>query len=199
MDWLQLIDDLWRDFDRLARMGARPSQMLIDPGVWAVATYRMGRALLSLPRAMRAPLILVHRPVEMAVQLITGVKLPLSAEIGGGLFLAHTGGIAVSQDAHIGRDCNLSRGAHIGGAPFIGDRVYIGPGARIAGEVRVGNDAAVGANAVVDADVPDGCVMGSTAPLRLVLGRKRPPAFDQPRGFLRTVLPRPTQLLLRAG
>ncbi len=199
MHLLRLVDDLWRDLDRLARMGARPRQMLIDPGVWAVATYRVGRALLSLPRPMRAPLILVHRPVEMAVQLITGVKLPLSAEIGGGLFLAHTGGIAVSPEAHIGRDCNLSRGARIGGAPFIGDRVYIGPGARIAGEVRVGNDAAVGANAVVDADVPDGGVVGSTAPLRLVQGRKRPPAFDQLRGFLRTVLPRPTQLILRAG
>ena len=199
MHLLQLVDDLWRDLDRLARMGAGPGGLLIDPGMWAVATYRVGRALLSLPPPLRGPLLLLHRPVEMAVRLLTGVTLPLTAEIGGGLFLAHTGGIAVSPRAHIGRDCNLSRGARIGGAPWIGDRVYIGPGARIAGEVRIGNDAAVGANAIVDDDIPDGGVVGSATPARLTAGRKRPPLGDQVRGFLRAVLPRPTQLLLRAG
>jgi serine O-acetyltransferase len=199
MHLLQAADDLWRDIDRLSRMGAGPREMMTDPGLWAVATYRVGRALRSLPRPLRAPLLFLHRPVELAVRLLTGVRLPLQAEIGGGLFLAQTGGIAVAPEAHIGRDCNLSHGARIGGAPWIGDRVYIGPGARIAGEVRVGNDAAVGANALVDDDVPDGGMIGSKATVHLVAGRKRPPLGDQLRDFLRTVLPRPTQLLLRAG
>ncbi len=83
MHVLQLFDDLWRDLDRLARMGAGPREMLLDAGVWAVATYRVGRALLSLPGPLRAPLLLLHRPLEMAMQRLTGVKLPLGAEIGG--------------------------------------------------------------------------------------------------------------------
>jgi serine O-acetyltransferase len=198
MNVLQLVDDLWRDLDRLARMGAGPREMFLDPRTWVVATYRIGRALLSLPAPLRAPSLALHRPLQRAVEVLGGVKLPLSAEIGGGLYLAHTGGISVAPEAQIGRDCNLSRGARIGRA-YLGDRVYVGPGAQVDGEVRVGNDVAVGSHAAVKADVPDGGVVGSTAPLRIVAGRRRPPVTDQLRDFLRSVLPRPTQLLLRAG
>jgi serine O-acetyltransferase len=211
----QLVDDLWRDLDRLARVGATPVAIVFDPAAWAVATYRIGRAMLALPAPLRLPLRLLHRPLEMAVRAITGVDLPLGAEIGGGLYIAHTGGIRVSPLAHIGRDCNLSRGAIIdvgarrgeSGAPWIGDRVYIGPGVRVAGPVRIGNDAAIGANALVDGDVPDGgAVAGpppkavpSPGPRTVLPGRHRPPTADQIRQLLRGVLPRPTQLLLRAG
>ncbi len=202
---LQLIDDLWRDLDRLARMGARTADLLADPGAWAVATYRVGRAVRSLPRPMRMPLALLHRPLELFIRAVTGVSLAPDAEIGGGLFLAHLGGIVVAPGARLGRDCNLSRGAVLGGggreAPWIGDRVYLGPGARIEGPVRVGNDATIGAHALVTSDVPDGAAIGGgTAKLlHLVHGRRRPPMADQLRGFLRAVMPRPTQLLLRTA
>jgi serine acetyltransferase len=113
--------------------------------------------------------------------------------------------VVVAPGAHLGRDCNLSHGAVIGGrgsgAPWIGDRVYLGPGARIEGMVRIGNDAAIGAHSVVTEDVADGAVIGGgTAKLlHLVHGRRRPPMADQLRGFLRAVMPRPTQLLLRTA
>src|SRR4051812_7012298 len=108
---LHLVDDLWRDLDRLVRMGAGPRDILLDPAAWAVATYRLGRAFLALPAPLRTPLLLLHRPLEMALRFMTGVTLPLAAEIGGGLYLAHTGAISVSPQARIGRDCSLSRGA----------------------------------------------------------------------------------------
>jgi serine O-acetyltransferase len=213
---LRLVDDLWRDFDRLARMGATPAAIAIDPAAWAVATYRIGRALLALPAALRLPLRLLHRPLELAVRAITGVSLPPEAEIGGGLYIARTGGIRVSPLAHIGRDCNLSRGAIIevgarrgeSGVPWIGDRVYIGPGVRVVGPVRIGNDAAIGANALVNGDVPDGGAVAGPAPkalpsrgarASLLPWRRRPLTADQIRKFLRGVLPKPTQLLLRTG
>jgi serine O-acetyltransferase len=213
---LRLVDDLWRDLDRLARMGATPVAIAFDPAAWAVAIYRIGRALLAMPAPLRLPLRLLHRPLELAVRAVTGVNLPLEAEIGGGLYIAHTGGIRVSPLAHIGRDCNLSRGATIelgarrgeSGAPWIGDRVYIGPGVRVTGPVRIGNDAAIGANALVNGDVPDGGAVGGPPPkavpnraarASLLPGRHRPPAADQIRKFLRGVLPRPTQILLRTG
>ena len=201
---LQLIDDMWRDFDRLARMGALRTDLLLDPAAWVVGTYRIGRALRALPAPLRMPFLALHKPLELLMRAMTGVKLPGSAEIGGGLFLGHVGGIAVAERAHIGRDCNLSHGVALeprdGGAPWLGDRVYVGPGARIRGNVRIGNDAAIGANTVVNADVPDGEVVGSVSARSLsarVPGRRRPALSDQLRAFLRGVLPRPTQLLLR--
>lgn len=202
---LKLIDDVWRDLDRLARTGARTKDLIFDPGAWAVATYRFSRAVRALPAPVRVPLAALYRPWELFIRTITGVRLAPDAEIGGGLFLAHLGGIVVAPGAHLGRDCNLSRGAVIGGgdrdAPWIGDRVYLGPGARILGPVRIGNDTAIGAHALVTADVPDGAAIGSAAGklIHLIHGRRRPPMADQLRGFLRAVMPKPTQLLLRTA
>lgn len=197
---MQLIDDLWRDLDRLARMGARASELLLDPATWAVATYRVGRAVRGLPAPVRLPLMAVQRPWELLMGAVTGVHLAPQAEIGGGLFLAHVGGVRISAGAHLGRDCNLSRGAVIGsGSPWIGDRVWLGPGVRIEGAVRIGNDALIGPHALVTEDVPDGAAIGEGAGrlLHLVHGRRRPPMADQVRAFVRAVMPRPTQLLLR--
>lgn len=200
---LQLIDDLWRDLDRLARMGART--LLLDPGTWAVATYRVGHAMRALPKPMRVPLATFYLPFELLIRAVTGVNLAPDAEIGGGLALAPLGGIMVAPGAHLGRDCNLSRGATIGaagsGAPWVGDRVYLGPGARIEGPVRIGNDTAIGAYTLVTADLPDGAAIGGAAGklLHLVHGRRRPPLADLLRGLLRTALPKPTQLLLRTA
>jgi serine O-acetyltransferase len=206
-----LLDHLFRDLDRRRRMGATRSALLRSPGTWVVATYRIGRAVRSLPRAVRAPLLAAQRPWELLVRKITGASLPASADVGGGLYVARPAGIDISPHAHIGRDCNLSEGAAIcsanDGAPWIGDRVYIGPHARIVGPIRIGNDAAIGANAVVTEDVPDGAVIAG-APARVlsmrgsralvVQGRQRPPLVAGIRHALRGVLPKPTQLLLRA-
>jgi serine O-acetyltransferase len=205
-----LLDHLFRDLDRMRRMGATPSALLRSPGVWLIATYRIGHAVRSLPRIVRTPLLAAHRPWELLMRRITGASVPAAAEIGGGLYIAQPGSIQISPDAHIGRDCNLSEGVAIcaaeRGAPWIGDRVYIGPHARIVGPIRVGDDAAIGAYAVVAEDVPDGAVIAG-APARVlsmqgsralvVQGRRRPPLTAGIRRALRGVLPKPTQLLLR--
>lgn len=206
---MELIDYLWRDFDRLARAGARPVEVLSDLAVWVVVTYRLGRAVRRLPRLLRFPATCAHKPFELLVGSLARVALPASADVGGGLRLGRVGGIRVVADAYIGRDCDLAEGVTIassGGAPWIGDRVQIGPGARLIGPIRVGNDAAIGPNAVVEIDVPDGAtvvgvparvVAGTGSRGRLVAGRKRPPLIDAIRGMVRRLLPRPTQLLLR--
>jgi serine O-acetyltransferase len=206
---VDLIDHLWRDLDRLARAGARPVDILTDPGAWVAFTYRMGRAVRRLPRMLRLPAVCAHKPLELLVGTMAQVALPPSAEVGGGLRISRVGGIRVAPDAYIGRDCDLSEGVTIAastGAPWIGDRVQIGPGAKIVGPIRVGNDAAIGPNAVVETDVPDGAtvagipariVPGTGSRGRLVTGRKRPPLLEAVRGMVRRLLPRPTQLLLR--
>jgi serine O-acetyltransferase len=196
---LELIDDLWRDVDRRARMGARPADILLDAGAWVTATYRVGRAISNLPAPLRLVLRAVHRPVEWVLRRATRTTLPVEAEIGGGLYLSQTSGIRVAKTARIGRDCNLSGGAILEGGPYVGDRVYIGPGARIAGEVRVGNDAAIGARALVETDVPDGGLVGSTSRAIEVRGRRRPETASAVRSIVRDLLPKPAQLLVRPG
>jgi serine O-acetyltransferase len=199
-----ILDLVWRDFDRMARAGASPFQLLADPASWVVAAHRIGRVLHALPAALRAPLLLAYRPCEVALGAVAGMSLPVHAEIGGGLRLYGTGGILVSPKAHIGRDCDLSHGAVLAetetGAPWLGDRVHVGAGARILGGVRIGNDARIGACAVVDHDVPDdGVVAGILGVVGTIRGRRRPSLLDPLRRAVRSLLPRPTQLLLRAG
>lgn len=91
-----------------------------------------------------------------------GIRLPLSARIGRGLYIPHFGGIWINPDAEIGVNCNLSQGVTLGGltkgpnqgAPKIGDRVYIGPNATIVGGVTIGDDALIGANSLIVTNVP---------------------------------------------
>lgn len=169
---LDALADFLDDVDRYRTAGGSALRALAtEPGLWAVATYRLARAARrELPRWATLPL----RPLELAVQLVTGVTLPTDAEIGPGLYVGHFGGIVVHPEARLGRDCNLSHGSTIGiggrgarrGVPTLGDRVYLGPHAVVFGKVRVGDDAAIGANAAVTRDVPDGGVAVG-APARL--------------------------------
>ncbi len=96
-----------------------------------------------------------------------GIYIPTSAKIGGGLFIAHYGGIVVSKDSVIGKNCNISQGVSLiqknagvkKGTPIVGDNVYIGPGAKLLGGVVIGNDVVIGANSVVVEDVEDNAVV----------------------------------------
>ena len=103
------------------------------------------------------------------------ISIPHDTPIGPGLFIGHFGGIAVNNEARIGRNCDLSHGVTIGvinrgkrkGCPRIGDSVYIGPGAKILGNIHVGSNVAIGANAVVIDDVADGMAVAGV-PARVV-------------------------------
>jgi serine O-acetyltransferase len=98
-----------------------------------------------------------------------GIEIPLTTEIGPGLFIGHFGGLVVNAYTTIGSNCNLSQDVTIGkagggdrmGWPTVGDSVYIAPGAKLIGDIHVGDHAAIGANCVVTEDVP---------PLAVVVG-----------------------------
>lgn len=106
---------------------------------------------------------------QKLVEILSGISIPFTAQIGKGLYIGHFGGIIIGGEIVMGDFCNLSQGVTIGQAgrggkqlsPIIGNRVYIGPGAKVFGGIRIGNDVAIGANAVVSDDVPDnGVVVG---------------------------------------
>lgn len=137
------------------------------PGVQAVCAYRFGGWLATQSWALRIALEPLYRLAYLLVQVLWGIELPRRARIGPGLFIAHFGGVVVSERAVIGANCNLSQQITIGvggkgaraGAPVIGDDVFIAPGARVFGAIRIGDNAAIGANAVVYRDVPDNAVV----------------------------------------
>jgi serine O-acetyltransferase len=124
-------DDLQADLARYPGAGlARLRLALESQGFWAVAAYRLGRAIHALPRELSLPLRVAFKPVSKAVEIATGIQIPLSAEIGPGLYIGHFGGIILSSRTRVGARCNLSQGVTLGrgqrgeaaGHPVVGAR-----------------------------------------------------------------------------
>ena len=138
-----------------------------SPGVHAVMAHRFGRWLLGRPLWIRLPLEPFYVVLDLLVHALWGIEISRRARIGGGLYLAHAGGIVVGAGAVIGANCNLSHDVTVGmaghgekfGVPVIGDDVYIAPGAKLFGRIRVGDNAKIGANTVIHRDVPSNAVV----------------------------------------
>jgi serine O-acetyltransferase len=162
-----MFDCLRQDFCRCGdTTSQRVKEMLFNIGMWAVVSYRLRRWIfqLRLPRPLKLPLNLISALTQLVTEVLTGIQIPCSADIGPGLYIPHTGYIVISSGAVIGSNCTLTQGVTIGhggggrrsaqGCPQIGDRVYIGPGAAITGPISVGDDALIGVGAIVIRSVP---------------------------------------------
>ncbi len=88
-----------------------------------------------------------------------GIQIPLSVDIGYGLYVGHGMALVLNPTAKIGNNCNLSQfttiGSNHGQAATIGDNVYIGPNVCIVEDVKIGNNVTIGAGSVVTKDIPD--------------------------------------------
>jgi serine O-acetyltransferase len=166
-----MLAHLRTDLERYTRLA--PSTMgrvrlwralLETQGVWVIATYRFGQwANDEAPRPLRKVAKAAYLAAFKAVEIATGVSLPVHAQIGPGFYIGHFGNIIVHPDTVMGDGCSISQGVTIGvlggereGVPRIGNNVYIGAGAKILGPVTIGDGAIIGANAVVLEDVPPG-------------------------------------------
>jgi len=143
-------------------------------GFWASTGYRFASYLRQRirNRILRKVInALIAFPLK-ALEIVTGISLPSSCEIGEGLYIGHFGPTIINGNVRIGRFCNLSQGVTIGqggrgdkkGTPVLGDRVYVGAHAIVIGKITIGDDAAIGAGAVVTKSVPArGVVVGNPA------------------------------------
>lgn len=100
----------------------------------------------------------------------TGIEIPLSVDIGGGLQMIHPYNITINSNAIIGKNCVLLKGCTIGnvkcgkrvGVPVIGDDFYLGLNSTVVGGIKIGDDVLVAANTYVNFNVPShSIVIGS--------------------------------------
>lgn len=152
--------------------------IIFEQGLWAIAVYRFGHWC----RGVKIPgisfiLKFIAFFLFKSIEIMTGISLPASAEIGKGFYVGHFGSIILQSDVKIGEYCSIGPGVIIGmrgngrkGAPVIGDHVYIGVGAKVLGQVKIGNYVKIGANAVVLCDVPDG-MTAVGVPAKIISGK----------------------------
>lgn len=173
--------DFKRDIQRYGgrvHAGGSIGVFLRNQGLWASLQYRVAREIdrSNMPRSLKRPLSLGLGVWQKAVEITTGISLPKTAEIGGGLYMPHGGRVVVSSVAHLGEGCTLAHGATVGvnrkggefDAPMIGNHVFVGINAVVIGPIKVGDFATIGACTVVSRDVPEGAMV-RPAPSRLTV------------------------------
>jgi serine O-acetyltransferase len=172
-----MIRELRADLERYHRAEGSWARVLTNTALWGVATYRLGHWVYKedAPRALRPLLKAVYLVANKALEATTEMFLDAQAQIGGGLYIGHSGGTHINNEAVVGENCDIGHQVTIGtsaggrkGAPVIGDGVYVGAGAKIIGKIKVGDGAKISANSLVMTNVPAGAtVMG--VPARVIM------------------------------
>jgi len=137
--------------------------LLFEQGIWAVAVYRFGRWVRTVDLPVVSLILkLLAFVLFKLMEIVTGISLPASAEIGKGFYAGHFGPMILHSRVKMGENCSIGPGVVIGtrgqgneGVPVIGNDVYIGVGAKVLGGITLGHHVRVGANAVVLKNVPD--------------------------------------------
>lgn len=171
------------DMAKYRERGYTGKGLWLNPAVWSIACYRLGHWVnVGKPNALlRLPLKLVSFVFTLFCVVFMEMDIDPQADIGGGLYIGHIGGVHINPGAVLGRNCDLAHRVTIGasamgrkGLPVLGDDVYVGTGATLVGKIKVGRGAKIAANTLVMTNVPDGAtVMG--VPGRIVM-RPRPAA-----------------------
>lgn len=124
-------------------------------------------------------LVVIAKFLSCLNQVLFGIEIASSCQIGPGLFLPHTHGTVIGAWT-IGSNVTIFQGVTLGARsldfnpgpatrPTIGDGVNIGAGAKVLGGIVLGDDCRVGANSVVLSDIPPGC-LAVGVPARIIPG-----------------------------
>ena len=138
-------------------------EVLLYPGVWALAFHRLAHWL------YRGELYFFARAINHIGRFLTAIDIHPGAQIGDNFFIDH-GFVVIGETAVVGDDVTIYQCVTLGGTnptdgvagkrhPTIKDGVIIGSGAQVLGPITVGDRARIGANAVVTRDVPEGATM----------------------------------------
>jgi serine O-acetyltransferase len=138
-------------------------EILLYPGVWALAFHRVAHWLFA------AELYFLARLINHLGRFFTAIDIHPGAKIGHNFFIDH-GFVVIGETAEIGDNVTIYQCVTLGGTnpdngvpgkrhPTIGNGVIIGSGAQVLGPITVGARARIGANSVVTKAVPEGAVM----------------------------------------
>ena len=162
-----------RFIEDLKRYPKRP--WIREQSIWAVFVYRFGRQNEARrPGVIHWVLDRLYWFMFRIVETITGVSIPKTVDVGGGLRIHHFGCVFINPNATIGRYCTLRQGVTIGNrydggpAPVLEDNVDVGAFAQILGGVRICEGAKIGAMSVVLKDVPAGATAVGN-PARIIM------------------------------
>ena len=158
-----MCENIKADIKRYRNLESHWFYLLFEQGLWAIVVYRFGRCIEEFKTPIISHILkLIAFLLFKWMEIITGISLPASAQIGKGFYVGHFGGIILHSDVKMGENCSVGPGVVVGtrgggnrGTPVIGNNVYIGVGAKILGPIKIGDNAKIGANAVVLDDVPD--------------------------------------------
>ena len=128
------------------------AEILLYPGVWALAWHRVAH------RLYRARLFLLARMINHISRFLTAIDIHPGAKIGRNFFIDH-GFVVIGETAEIGDNLTISQCVTLGGTSPANDGAIIGSGAQVLGPITIGRGSRVGANAVVTKDVAEGAVM----------------------------------------
>lgn len=148
------------DYNKYKKYGGHFfSIIFFTQSFWAIFQYRIANLIF---RKMRIPilrqfLLFVFLIWQKTIEILTGISIPSSVQIGHSFYIGHFGGVIINAKAIIGNNCNLSQGVTIGvsgigesrGVPVIGNDVYIGANAVIVGNIRIDDFVLVGACSLV--------------------------------------------------
>jgi serine O-acetyltransferase len=138
-------------------------EVLLYPGVWALAFHRLAHWLYV------GELYWAARLVNHIGRFFTAIDIHPGAKIGRNFFIDH-GFTVIGETAEIGDDVTIYQCVTLGGTnpadgvpgkrhPTLANGVIIGSGAQVLGPITVGERARVGANSVVTKDVAEGATM----------------------------------------
>ena len=138
-------------------------EVLLYPGVWALALHRLAHWLFN------GELYFLARLINHFARLLTAIDIHPGATIGRNFFIDH-GFVVIGETAEVGDDVTIYQGATLGGTnptsgvggkrhPTVQDGAIISMNAAVLGPITIGKRARIAANAVVTKDVPDGATM----------------------------------------
>jgi serine O-acetyltransferase len=135
----------------------------VNVGLQALVIYRFGRWLNNVRKYRfgwaTTPLYPIYGILSVCVRKAYGIDLDQSADIAGGFYINHLGGIQV-RNCRIGSRCTIYQQVKLGPVegtdrgPVIGEGVFISAHARICADISVGDGASIGPGTVITQDVP---------------------------------------------
>lgn len=152
------------DYKKYKKYGSNALVILfLTQGFWATFQYRIAHFFYVKVRLQPFRFLFMGLMFfwQKMIEIITGISIPASAQLGNSFYIAHFGGIILNSETKIGNNCNISQGVTIGvsglgnrrGVPVIGNNVYIGANAVVAGKIVIGDNVLIGACSFVGSDV----------------------------------------------